>query len=70
MTPTCVTYNWRPTINHAGGQTKNKLKTTVKSMKYIFEFQWKNELKRMTSRTKGGGGGGGRGGRGGGGGRE
>ena len=35
------------------GNIKNKIKTAVKSMKYIFEFQWRNELKRMTGRNKG-----------------
>ena len=37
------------------GNAKNKTKTAINSMKYIFEFQWRNEIKRTTTRNKGGG---------------
>ena len=41
------------TENHGTkGNPKAKIDTAVKSMKSIFEFQWRNELSRTTSRNK------------------
>ena len=34
------------------GNPKAKLRTAMTSMKHIFEFQWRNELSRTTSRNK------------------
>ena len=39
--------------NHGcSGNPKAKLRTDMTSMKHIFEFQWRNELNRTTSRNK------------------
>ena len=43
--------------NHGcSGNPKAKLRTAMTSMKQIFEFQWRNELSRTTSRNKAAGG--------------
>ena len=44
------------TENHGSkGKPNAKIDTAVKNMKSIFEFQWRNELSRTTSRNKTGG---------------